>query len=206
MNRNENSLSCETKSDIIKFIQSHKFLSLPSLNFPQPLSHPSPPPSHFLKVLSSLYTLPSLPLPLPCYSHKVSSFSQKSSPSYRPPSLSLRFSHGYLIFLPHPRALQPSLSISLPSPPHSHMASWFSQDIADSSSSSDSLLEGGDEAHEQCVTAWLHEHRPVVHLHSLHLLTLYAISCTHTMHTTRKQNMFNTIMSYIVSVISNLEC
>ena len=77
------------------------------------------------------------------------------------------------------------------------MASWFSQDIADSSSRSDSLLEGGDEAHEQCVTAWLHEHRPVVHLHSLHLLTLYTISCTHNMHTIKKQNMY---MSYILLV------
>ena len=63
------------------------------------------------------------------------------------------------------------------SPPSiTHMASWFSQDITDSSSCSYSLLEGGDEAHEQCLTAWLHEHWPVVHLRSLHLLTLYSIS------------------------------
>ena len=56
------------------------------------------------------------------------------------------------------------------------MASWFSQDITDSSSRSYSLLEGGDEARKQCLTAWLHEDRPVIHLHSLHLLTLYPIS------------------------------
>ena len=83
------------------------------------------------------------------HSHKVSSFSQQSSPSYRPPTLPLpppSDSHMAISFPFPPTAF--SLYIYLPSPPHSHMASWFSQDIADSSSSSDSLLEGGDEAHE----------------------------------------------------------
>ena len=177
MNRNENSLSCETKSNnIIKFIQSHKSLSL-LLPFPQPLSHPLFPFfSEFFP--PSIPFLLSLPLPWPFSQGKlifstILSFLQTSLSPFQ-------FSHGYLISLP-------------PSPPHSHMASWFSQDIADSSSSSDSLLEGGDEAHEQCVTAWLHEHRPVVHLHSLHLLTLYTISCTHI----PKQNMY---MSYALLV------
>ena len=159
---------------------NHTSLSLSrSLSLNHSLT-PSSPPSHFLKVLPTLYTLPSLSLPLPwpfsqgkiIFSTILSFLQTSLSPS------PLRFSHGYLISLPPP-PLQPSLSISLPSPPRSHMASWFSQDIADSSSRSDSLLEGGDEAHEQCVTAWLHEHRPVVHLYSLHLLTLGTISCTH---------------------------
>ena len=165
MNRNENSLSCETKSNIIKFIQSHKSLApFPSTSLSPLLpllpifSKFFPPSIPFLLSLSL-----SLPLPWPFSQLKVSSFSQQSSPSYRPPSLPLP-----------PPVSNSHMAISFP---HSHMASWFSQDIADSSSSSDSLLEGGNEAHKQCITAWLHEHRPVVHLHSLHLLTLYTI-CT----------------------------
>ena len=176
MNRNENSLSCETKSNIIKFIRLSPLLPL------LPIFSKFFPPSIPFLLSQSL----SLPLPWPFSQLKVSSFSQQSSPSYRPPSL------------PLPPPSNSHMAISFP---NSHMASWFSQDIADSSSSSDSLLEGGDEAHEQCVTAWLHEHRPVVHLHSLHLLTLYTISCTHTI---KKAKYVHVV--HIVSVTSNLEC
>ena len=45
----------------------------------------------------------------------------------------------------------------------SYIAGRFPQDIADAPSSSHSLLDGGDEAHEESVTAPLHLHWPVLH-------------------------------------------
>ena len=139
MNRNENSLSYKTKNNYCK-IHAITPVSL-SLSFPEPLSHPSPPPSHFLNVLSSNYSI--------------------ICPSFPPSTSPMLFSQGKLIFSTFLSSLQTFLPPSLPLPPpsNSHMASWFSQDIADFSSSSDSLLEGRNEAHEQCVTARLHEHR-----------------------------------------------
>ena len=43
-----------------------------------------------------------------------------------------------------------------------HITSWFPEDITDTSSCPHSLFEGGDDAHEQSVTAGLHEHWPLI--------------------------------------------
>ena len=80
-------------------------------------------PLPLLPIFSTLFP-PFIPFLLSLYlshdlSHKASSFSQHSSP---PIDLHSHVASSF------PFPLQPSLSISLPSPPHSHMASWFSQD------------------------------------------------------------------------------